>query len=74
MMNKRNTLLLIILLLINSVPMSYSISSSDLRNICRRTSNYHKCIRDFKKHIDTPTNEIESTSPIPIKVIPYSQY
>ncbi len=52
------------------VPNIYSADKTEIKDFCRRTSNYYKCIEDFEgfeKTISKPSID----SPIEIEVIPF---
>ncbi len=53
----------------------YPMSLRDIKLICKRTSNYQRCIKDFSKKKISKKKDKETVirGPIPIKIIPYKE-
>ena len=52
---------------------SYALNLRDIKSICKRTSNYQKCLKEFtnQRHNNKKEELTVIKGPIPIKVIPY---
>ena len=53
----------------------YPVNLRDLKSICKRTSNYQRCMKDFtnKKYNKKKERFTVIKGPIPIKIIPYNE-
>ena len=74
-MKKKVKALIPIIFLIFYSDISYGITQRDIKSICKRTSNYQRCLKEFtnKKYTEKKERFTVIKGPIPIKVIPYIQ-
>ena len=49
-----------------------AIQKNNIIRFCKRSRNYHMCMRDFKEHEKSDPQKIKNNgTPIKIRVIPY---
>ncbi len=74
-MKKQVKALIPIIFLLLYSDTSYALNLRDIKSICKRTSNYQRCLKDFtnKKYTEKKERFTVIKGPIPIKVIPYIQ-
>ena len=64
----------IIMIFMVSDPL-YAMSLRDIKVICKRTSNYQRCMKEFtnKKFSKKKEKYTVQKGPVPIKIIPYRE-